>query len=138
MTRRWTFLVALSLLAFVGCDGTPTEIDGGTMVFEGQVETLGASTHLFSITTSGGVQIDVLSVVADPELEQGTASLGLGLGEPDAEGECLATFRGTAITGSKFNFGLEERTYCIVMFDNGTMAEDALRIYAVQISPTAS
>jgi len=138
MNRRFLLLAVLAALALPGCDGTPTQLEGGTQVFEGTVETLGSNSHLFTVTTTGGVQINVLSVTAEPEIEVGTPNLGLGIGEPNDDGVCATTFRTTAATGTIANLGLEERTYCVTLFDNGTMAEDALRHYEVQVNATAS
>lgn len=136
MTRSLAALSILIVLALPGCDGSPTEIVGGPLVFEGTVIDNGSVTHIFDIRRRGGVRIEVTSLVADPPLDEGsTPSLGLAVGEIDADsGICLASYSISVSQGRRLAFGLEEREYCLRMFDNGTLAADGSRIYSVRIA----
>jgi len=138
MTRLQTLLLAVCL-STLACSGSPTEITGGAQIFEGTIAFGETNMESLSITSAGGVRIEVLSVTADPELEAGfTPSLGFGLGEPDDEGECALTFS-TIISNNvqPLSIGLLARDYCLTFFDNLTLAEDGTRTYSVSVAPSS-
>ncbi len=137
MNTRLTLLAIVVALALPGCDTSPTGIEGDTQIFQGTVAFQGSVQHDFVITRAGGVRFQAESIIAEPELPEGiTASLGFGLGEPNAAGECAATFRSVIHETSNLSFGLQEREYCIVLADNGTFPEDSSRTYSIILRPS--
>lgn len=137
MSARLTLLAIAVVLALPGCSTSPTGIEGGDQIFEGTVEFQGSVRHDFSITSAGGVRIEVESIVAEPALPEGVnPSLGFGLGEPGVEDNCALVFQGFVTETSRLSFGLQERAYCIVLADNGTFAEDSSRTYSIVLRPS--
>ena len=137
MTRRLTLLVTVAALALSGCDTSPTEIADGPLVLEGSIAAEGSNLHSLRVTKAGGVRVEVDSLVADPLLDGILLpSLGFGLGDPDDAGGCRLTFTTTVNENSRLSFGLSESEYCIRIFDNGSIGEDALRIYSITVRPS--
>ncbi len=134
MSARLTFLAIAVVLSLPGCDTSPTGIEGGDQVFQGTVAFQGSVQHDFVVTGAGGVRIEMESLVAEPPLPEGiTPSLAFGLGEPNAEGLCGLTFRGTVNPTSRLAFGLQQRDYCMVLADNGLLAEESTRTYSIVV-----
>ncbi|MDH3402127.1 MAG: hypothetical protein OES32_06890 [Acidobacteriota bacterium] len=140
MRRRWkksargVLLLGIALLVLPGCDTSPTGLEGGTQVFQGTVAVGGRSSHDFTVTSAGGIRVEVESLVADPPLPEGiTPSLGFGLGQRAENGDCAATFRTSIREGTNLAFGLQEGAYCIVLADNGTLEEESTRTYSVLV-----
>ena len=134
MTRRLTLLVILVTLAMPGCDSSPTDIVGGPLTFEGVLTSDAVDEHSLVITKPGGVRIEALSITADPPLDEGlTPTIGFGFGEPDIEGTCIPSFSANLTEGINLSLGLDERTYCILVSDNGSILEDTSRTYVIQV-----
>jgi hypothetical protein len=137
MTRRLTLLAIVATLALTGCDTSPTGIAGGPKVFEGSIPAEGSNLHSLMVTKAGGVRVEVDSLVADPPLDAGFfPSVGFGLGDPDGADGCRLTFTTSINENSRLSFGLSEREYCIRIFDNGSIGEDAVRIYSILAQPS--
>jgi hypothetical protein len=128
--------VALMLPFLVGCGGSPTEVVGGPLTFDGVVVDEGSVIHTLSVTRRGGVRIEFVSLVADPPVEEGTiASLGFALGQPDdASGLCLSSYSTGVREGTRLAIGLEEREYCMRLFDNGTLDVGDTRTYSFTVT----
>jgi hypothetical protein len=98
----------------------------------------GDVSHDFVVTTPGGVRLEVVSIEADPPLGEGfVPSMGMGLGQRNVEGNCALTYTTNTRPGFRVSFGLTEASYCIRIFDNTTIDEDAVRHYEVRVSTGA-
>ena len=73
------------------------------------------------------------SLVAVPPI-LGTASLGAGVGELNIAGDCVVSFSANLVEGQSLALGLSEQTYCLRVFDNGTVAEGETRAYSIMVS----
>lgn len=137
MNRSLVVLSLLVTLALPGCSSSPTEIVGGPLVFEGTLAADELAVFTVVITRSGGVRIEVTSVVADPPLGEGIdPSLGVGIGELDAEGNCVVTVSSRLTTGGSLAVGLSEQEYCLRVFDDGSIGEDGTRIFSILVAPS--
>jgi hypothetical protein len=136
MNRSLLAVASLMLSFLLGCGGSPTEIVGAPLVFEGLVIEGGSVLHSLTVTRRGGARIEVTSLVADPPLADDIIpSLGFALGQLDAAtGMCLATYSTGIQEGSQLSLGLEEREYCLRLFDNGTLAEGDTRAYSFTVT----
>lgn len=126
----------LASLAALACDGNSGPVDD-TFILEGELVYQGSSSHDLTSVDEGIVRVEVLGL--RPKLIQApagsTITVGLGLGRPGDNG-CQASFRANARVGSVFSIGLEEKTlYCVLIFDSGSLPEDATIDYTVAVSP---
>jgi hypothetical protein len=138
VTRAPLPLLALSLLLLPACDGTPSDIAGAPIVFAGTLVMDGGANHFFVVTSPGGVQVEIPSIEAVPELEEGfVASMGFGLGQRDDEDACQLTYSASVQQGFRIAFGLVEGEYCLRVFDNNTVGEDASRLYELRVTPSS-
>lgn len=137
MNRSLVLLALLVTLALPGCDSSPTEIVGGPLVFEGTIGADAEAVFIFELTSSGGVRVEATSLIAEPPLDEGfIASLGVGIGVSDAAGGCIVTVSAGLVEGQRLAFGLSEREYCLLVFDNGSIGEDASRIFSILVEPS--
>ena len=132
---RGLFAVAFSALVVTACDSSGPVDD--TFLLQGEVSYRGTSTHELVSMDEGIARFEIVSL--QPKLLDITGGsalrIGLGLGLPGEE-ECETTFRSSAQAGSVFSLGLEEQTeYCVLLFDPGSLPEDALVEYMVSVSP---
>jgi len=137
MTRRLTLFVMVAALSLTGCDTSPTEIVGSPLRFEGSLGPEGTDLHLMTVNNAGGVRVIVESLEAVPALEgDSLVSIGFGLGEPGGTDDCFITFTAGLTITSQLSFGLSEGEYCVRLFDNGTIGEDAVRNYSLLVTPS--
>jgi len=136
MNRSLVALALLMLPLLLACGGSPTEIVDGPLVFEGVVADEGSVLHSLRVTRRGGVRIEFVSLVAEPPVEEGIIpSLGFALGQlDDASGLCLASYSTGVREGTRLAIGLEEREYCLRLFDNGTLDVDDTRAYSFTVT----
>ncbi len=124
-----TLVVALAL---AGCDNSPTAPAlFTTETFTGRVAQLAAVSHNFNTGQSSPVVITVGSFTPN-------VSMGLALGNPTVTpaGEtCLITIGQAAVApGDTFQVQLERGTYCVMIFDIGSISDPAATVtYTVTV-----
>lgn len=137
--RRAVGPVALLALALTiaGCDSSSGPVDD-TFLFQGEVGFGTRSIHELVSMDDGIARFEVVDL--RPKLIDVTLGLrlviGVGIGRPNNEGECLTSFTTNAQEGSVFSIGLDKNiTYCVLLFDPGSLPEDASIEYLVSVGP---
>lgn len=127
-------LCLTTLLGIAGCDSSGPVAD--TFLIEGDLAFGGSEAHTLISDDEGIARFEI--VMLRPKLVDVTIpltlSVGFGLGRPGEEG-CETSFRANGAQGSIFSIGLERETeYCILIFDSGSLPEDALIEYLVSVT----
>ena len=134
---RLAGLAVLALVALMSgaCDDSGPVED--VFLFEGELAFQGTEQHSLLSMDEGIARFEVLAIT--PLLFDATFGrtirIGFGLGRPNGA-DCSTSFRTNAGVGSVFSIGLEkETTYCVEIFDPGSLPEDSLVAYTVAVTP---
>ena len=124
-------------LAATACDSSSGPVDD-IFLLEGDLAYQGRESHNLLAMDDGIARIEVLDL--QPKILDVTIPrilfIGLGLGRPNIDGECITSFTASAQRGSIFSIGLDEGIeYCVLLFDGGSLPEDAVIAYTVSVSP---
>jgi len=138
--KRLVLIVAA--LAAVGCGGSTTSPSVAlptatvtTETFTGTVQPLGTNVHNFTVTTPG--QLSVTMTQAGPPA---TISMGLGVGNPNAAGNCIFLSGGTTTATASTTTAQLSGTltasgaYCVAIGDIGNAAGPIA--YSITVSHT--
>lgn len=137
-------LAACVLLAAVSCSesttSSPTAPDGAPLEFTGTVGFMGSSIHDLVL-----VEDSLLSVTLEDlrillfDVTQGSPTnlaIGLGLGQRDDQDGCQLTANFIVTEGQITVFRVSRDAYCLTIFDQGALPEDALLGYRLKVELT--
>jgi len=133
-SARLALLVACLLLLPSCSSSNPVD---ESIFLTGTVSYQGSKWHSLPLSNSGIVEIDVLTLT--PQLVDITnilnldLFLGLGIGQPSGE-DCVPTTQTAVQAGSRVVYGLSAKEYCILLFDTGSLPEDATVQYTLEVS----
>jgi hypothetical protein len=139
MTRFPNFLtsfasvavIAALLLPLAGCDNGPDPTDDSTSptspttspvteTFSTQLFVGGSASRSFTAAKTGTATVTLVSAGTS------TTKVGFGIGVPDVSGSgCLFTRSNEAATaGTSFSLPVDAGTYCVRVFDTGTLTSN--------------
>ncbi|MDX1644428.1 MAG: hypothetical protein R3244_08750 [Thermoanaerobaculia bacterium] len=131
-------LAALAGLVLAGCgDDSPATPDGQPLVFSGDLEQGGNVNHVLDLTREGTIRLSLTELTPvlielPPGGELGTLRIGVGLGDISS-GTCRRTFATNLSEGQVLTVLLNDPARCLLVFDNGSLPEDAVVAYTVVV-----
>ncbi len=134
-TLALALLVALTL---AGCgDDSPATPDGQPLVFSGELEQGGSVSHVLNLVREGTLRLSLTELTPvlielPPGGELGTLRIGVGLGDISS-GTCRRTFATGLSEGQVLTVLLTDPARCLLVFDNGSLPEDAVVAYTVVV-----
>lgn len=146
--KRSTVGLALGavLIILAGCADDPvTTPDGQPLVFSGLLEEGGSVTESLVLVEEGMVRIELSEATAVLiELPPGggeipPVSLGIGLGSPgSSSGSCSLTFGDSLSEGDALLVLMGATEKCLLIFDDGSLPDDAVVSYTVTVDDVKS
>jgi outer membrane lipoprotein SlyB len=133
--RNPRLMLAVLALAMPACGSSPTSSNSSsatrtTETFTGTLAQKATSFHLFTVQQIG--QVDVVLTKTEPV---GTITVGLGIGQT-AAGSCIPVmlaYNNSAVAGSVLSGTADVGSYCVAVYDVGTVTTDALN-YTVTVT----
>lgn len=130
-------VVALAATLAACGDDSPSTPGGEPLVFSGQLEQAGRVTHTLNLVREGMIRIELTELTPvlielPPGGELGTLRIGIGLGDLTS-GTCVRTFATGLSEGETLSVLLTDPARCLLVFDNGSLPEDAVVAYTVTV-----
>ena len=133
----WIALVAV--LALVGCgDSGPTTPGSEDLVYNGILSTSERDTRPLILVDEGTVRFTLtkanpLLIELPPGQTEVFFSVGVGVGST-VEGECSITFATSLLESESLTVFLSDTEHCLIVFDDGSLPEDAKIEWEVVVS----
>lgn len=115
-------------MAACAADGITSDADRVTENYSGTLAAKGSDGHLVTIAKDGN--IDVTLTALTPAT---TITVGLGVGQPVAEGCSLLIYNNGAQAGTLLSGSTGPGTYCVIVYDVGNVTETLN--YTISIVP---
>ena len=140
----WAVLaIGSAALALAGCGDDPvTTPDGEPLVFTGQLTEGGTSEVSLELVEEGTVRIVLTDatplLIEIPEgFNEAFFSVGVGVGDTDT-GDCVLTFGDSLLEGDALTVLMEGTDKCLLVFDDGTLPDDAVISYTLTVEDVES
>jgi len=147
--RRWTRvrsarlgagLSALLALAGLACHGSSTS-PSNSFFFAGVVTHLSETDHTLVLAHSGLLHVTMIQlrpIILDvTTIDPATIKLDFSLGSLDSTGAiCVRSSTFAWSQGSEVTYGLNAGTYCLAVYDSGSLPIDAQIAYQLQADIT--
>jgi len=129
-TSAFQLILLVIASAVVACGGSPTSpTNTMTETFDGSVTQDGVSSHTFSTSQDGTIQVTVTALGP-----LSTITVGVGLGTPASDGSCSLVAANDAVhQGDVLRGDFLKGSYCVAVDDVGNIGPDEATTYTVSV-----